>query len=70
MHFLSDAYRLRTAILAERAEERAKAAAVKAAAPAPAIAHAPVAPDAPKRPGFSFGRILRFPRSLSPMKVR
>lgn len=68
MHFLSDAYRLRTAIMAERAEERAKAASATAA---PVIAHAPVAPAAPKRPAFSFGRVLRFPRSLhSITKVR
>lgn len=70
MYFLSDAYRLRDAIMAERAEERAKAAAAKAAAPVP-TPHAPVATTAPKRPAFSFGRILRFPRGLhAAVKVR
>ena len=70
MHFLSDAYRLRDAIKAERAEERAKFAAAKAAAAPAAIAHAPSAPAAPKRPSFSLGRILRFPRSLQLIKAR
>lgn len=63
MHSLSDAYRLRAALIAERSEERAaaKAVAEPVMAKKPHTSAAPVTPSAERRPVFSFGALLRLP---------
>lgn len=68
MHFLSDSYRLRDAILAERAEERAKSKGTP-------LATEPVAPKAAAgnpRAGTNFLRSLagRLPRVSLDGKVK